>query len=156
MFCTKCGKQLEEGTAFCPNCGTAQNSAEIPAPDIACQQLESTAVSKKGKKKGLLFAILAIVLVGVCIAVFWGTRGDEVAGKWHDLDNPTVYMNLKKDHTGEMVSGEWAVKFTWDYNKASRMMSYDFSGLNISGTMRYDPDTDTLSRSDLTMVRVTK
>ena len=23
MFCTKCGKQLEEGTAFCPNCGTA-------------------------------------------------------------------------------------------------------------------------------------
>ena len=52
MFCTKCGKQLEEGTAFCPNCGTAQNSAEIPAPDIACQQPESTAVSKKGKKKG--------------------------------------------------------------------------------------------------------
>lgn len=25
MFCYKCGKQLEDGTAFCPDCGTAQN-----------------------------------------------------------------------------------------------------------------------------------
>lgn len=24
MFCTKCGKQLEEGSRFCPYCGTAQ------------------------------------------------------------------------------------------------------------------------------------
>ena len=156
MYCTKCGKQLEEGTAFCPNCGTAQNGAESPAPDMDCPPPESPAVSKKGKKKGILIAILAIVLAGVCIAVFLGTRGDAIVGKWHDLDNPTVYMNLKSDHTGEMVSGGWAVKFTWDYDKASRLMSYDFSGLNISGTMQYDPDTDTLSRSDLTMVRVSK
>lgn len=51
MFCTKCGKQLEEGTAFCPNCGTAQNGAESPAPDMDCPPPESPAVSKKARKK---------------------------------------------------------------------------------------------------------
>ena len=28
MFCKKCGNQLDEGAAFCPKCGTSQNSDE--------------------------------------------------------------------------------------------------------------------------------
>lgn len=38
MFCTKCGNQLEEGTLFCPKCGTkvggAVESVEVSEPIV--------------------------------------------------------------------------------------------------------------------------
>ena len=34
MFCYKCGKQLEEGTAFCPDCGAAQNKEVVTNTNI--------------------------------------------------------------------------------------------------------------------------
>lgn len=33
MFCTRCGHDMAEGTAFCPNCGAS--SAGTPQPDAA-------------------------------------------------------------------------------------------------------------------------
>ena len=32
MFCNNCGTQLEEGAAFCPNCGSSVSVA--PAPQL--------------------------------------------------------------------------------------------------------------------------
>lgn len=37
MLCSNCGKEIEEGSAFCPSCGkttggTSQNAAPNPAP----------------------------------------------------------------------------------------------------------------------------
>jgi len=32
MFCNNCGTQLEEGAAFCPNCGSSVGVA--PAPQL--------------------------------------------------------------------------------------------------------------------------
>ena len=33
MFCTKCGNKLEEGTAFCPKCGTKAGTSEPVATE---------------------------------------------------------------------------------------------------------------------------
>ena len=35
MFCTKCGNKLEEGTAFCPKCGTKAGAVEPAAAEAA-------------------------------------------------------------------------------------------------------------------------
>lgn len=33
MFCTNCGKEIQEGSAFCPECGATQQGATSPVTD---------------------------------------------------------------------------------------------------------------------------
>src|SRR5437667_136493 len=37
MFCTACGRQLAEGTGFCPACGTATSPSVVPPPGLYLQ-----------------------------------------------------------------------------------------------------------------------
>lgn len=37
MFCSNCGKELPEGTRFCPECGTDQGAAQAPVQQGAAQ-----------------------------------------------------------------------------------------------------------------------
>src|SRR5437660_11756661 len=39
MFCTACGRQLAEGTGFCPACGTAASPSVVPPPGPAPSHL---------------------------------------------------------------------------------------------------------------------
>src|SRR5438034_3648809 len=39
MFCTACGRQLAEGTGFCPACGTAASPSVVPPPGPASSHL---------------------------------------------------------------------------------------------------------------------
>jgi phage shock protein C len=32
MFCSRCGKQLDPSSRFCPGCGVATPTAEVPPP----------------------------------------------------------------------------------------------------------------------------
>ena len=34
-FCTKCGNQVADGTAFCPSCGQSMAAAPAPAASTA-------------------------------------------------------------------------------------------------------------------------
>jgi len=38
MFCSKCGKQIQDGTKFCPNCGAAANGNPTPQQARPVQQ----------------------------------------------------------------------------------------------------------------------
>lgn len=38
MFCSNCGKQLEDGSGFCPFCGSAQNTQQQNAQQQYTQQ----------------------------------------------------------------------------------------------------------------------
>ncbi len=35
MFCTRCGKPLDPSSRFCPSCGAATATAEMPARPVA-------------------------------------------------------------------------------------------------------------------------
>ncbi len=61
MFCKKCGKELEEGTLFCPFCGQKQTE-ELKNAEKAEEQISN-------KKLMLTGAVMAVVILAV-IAVF--------------------------------------------------------------------------------------
>lgn len=152
MFCPKCGRQLEEGTSFCPNCGTAQQS------NVTNKQTDSVSISKSSLKKGILIAFVTIVLLCAGFAFLSTSFGEKsietlgtakVVGKWEKADNSdNVVLSINKDNTGEMVSGGWAVKFTWEYSNSTRELTLDFEMLDLPGQLTYNAKDDTLVFKD--------
>ena len=151
MFCKKCGKQLDEETLFCPNCGTPQRDSDTPTRQVTNQQTDS-------KKKIIAIAVAVIILIGLWIANSNGissnattsnattskvTETIPVIGKWTDA-NAEVFLYVYEDHTGEMVSGGWSVKCSWEYNKSNNVLTLDFDVLNKPGDVTYNPVKDTL------------
>lgn len=59
MYCPRCGEKLVDDAAFCPNCGM---KIEVPGNYRQAQPTPS-APKKPKKKKGLIAAIIAGVLV---------------------------------------------------------------------------------------------
>ena len=152
MFCPKCGRQLEEGTSFCPNCGTAQQS------NVTNKQTDSVSISKSALKRGNLIAFVTIVLLCAGFAFLSTSFGEKstgtlgtakVVGKWEKADNSdNVVLSINKDNTGEMVSGGWAVKFTWEYSNSTRELTLDFEMLDLPGQLTYNAKDDTLVFKD--------
>ena len=62
MFCSNCGKEIQDGSAFCNNCGAVQNStnAQPSAP-------QPTAAKKRSKAK----LICGIILVFLCVCLIF-------------------------------------------------------------------------------------
>ncbi len=59
-FCTKCGKELEDGVSVCPNCGNVCEAETV--------QPAAAAVKKSGG--GLATAIKVFMVLG-CLSVAW-------------------------------------------------------------------------------------
>ena len=143
MFCVKCGKQLEEGHAFCPNCGTPQQNNDSPTNKVVEQQIESKTTKTSSRKKVIGITMIAIILIFVGFIIFSGASGNKIVGKWTDTNNEVV-LSFDKDNTGEMVSGGWAVKFTWQYNQTTKALNLDFDMMNLPGKLKYNSQNDTL------------
>lgn len=67
-FCHNCGKQLDDGAAFCAACGSKQISMES-APQPAAAAPAPSPAPKKKKKTGLIAALCAAVLVVALVLV---------------------------------------------------------------------------------------
>lgn len=75
MFCHNCGTELEEGSAFCPECGTPQ--FDEPAPDhvhgglqdepSSSRLLESKDTVSEGSSRRFLIVIILIVILGIAL-----------------------------------------------------------------------------------------
>lgn len=78
MYCKNCGKEMEEGSRFCPHCGTENASAtgESSKPAAPVKKKE------RKKKKPLIIAIVAVVILLVLgIAVFSGGDSSQEEGE---------------------------------------------------------------------------
>ena len=77
MFCKNCGKEMKESDAFCPVCGTrndsnaAQNAGQIDGKafqsNMANYAAANMAVQKKSQKKPLI--IVGIILAAIIAVV---------------------------------------------------------------------------------------
>lgn len=86
MFCSKCGKDLPDGTRFCPKCGTAVTEPvrELDPNDSPATAAKSATTVKERppkdqKRTALLIALFAVVLVAAVILVLFrimNTEGD--------------------------------------------------------------------------------
>lgn len=79
MFCSKCGKQIDDEAMFCPSCGCAaknmvggdQSAFSQKSSDIAVQKTGVSAVNnRKSKKIILIIGIVLAVLLILAAVIF--------------------------------------------------------------------------------------
>ena len=107
MFCSNCGKQIEDGVRFCKYCGTPTSHPETPAPrpaeELGTKQEERSVQaapvtaaesSPKSKRKrdfvlpAVLIAAVVIATGGLLVRSMSGNGGDSAAvGSSGDIDN---------------------------------------------------------------------
>lgn len=90
MFCSKCGKSLEEGQNFCPNCGTAQQSTVSTTLNNTVQRAENPTTNTMavvGFVVGLLsllidfFGIIGMTAIVLSVAGYMGCKQHNQKGK---------------------------------------------------------------------------
>ena len=75
MFCTNCGKEIQEGSAFCPECGSAQQE---PTQSIsnASNSFTPTNQSVVQKAPYNTMCIIGLIISGISLLLnFWGLVG---------------------------------------------------------------------------------
>ena len=76
MFCTNCGKTMDQGSAFCVSCGTKVSQAD-PAGAIQSQMTAAigtqAGVFQKSKKKIVMLGAVVLVLIAAVLIFQWIT-----------------------------------------------------------------------------------
>lgn len=75
MFCTNCGKEIQEGSAFCPECGATQHGVTSPVTD-AGDSPYSTSQPEVKKMPYNIICIIGLIISGISLLLnFWGIVG---------------------------------------------------------------------------------
>lgn len=97
MFCSRCGKQIEDGSKFCQYCGSAQ---EIKEYDSSEKVTHSPVLVKE--KRGIVFgmSVVDLIIAGLyVVAVFlWGNIFfKNLKGTWQTfsfIDTDTKFLGI--------------------------------------------------------------
>lgn len=69
MFCYKCGKQLDEGTNFCPHCGATQKKDESNQQKEDTKRVKSSQKQLKANKKVIAIVCVVVVILGAVLGI---------------------------------------------------------------------------------------
>lgn len=121
MFCQKCGKQIREGSRFCPYCG----EKNVSGTGTQSQAVPATKEKKKRKKKKTPVVIIAMAVLLVLGIVIFSGGGSSIPserlialvqdGYLGNYDTVTIKEVLDytdegaKWDAGEAVSGEYYI-----------------------------------------------
>lgn len=76
MFCTNCGKEIQEGSAFCPECGATQQGTTPPPVANTGSYANPTNQSVVQKAPYNTMCIIGLVISGISLLLnFWGIVG---------------------------------------------------------------------------------
>ncbi|MEG2361485.1 MAG: zinc-ribbon domain-containing protein, partial [Christensenella sp.] len=71
MYCKKCGKEIDQGTAFCKHCGTRlAEGGSSGSSDIGVMPNHTGSTMSINKLTGLLMAVISLVVVLVANVPF--------------------------------------------------------------------------------------
>lgn len=106
MFCASCGKQVAEGTSFCPNCGARLSAPTPPAatytPPTAEPLPPTPAAAPPKSKKKMWIAVVAVALVASAVIGYFinsGRNDEKESGKTGT--NAAERVNGKVDARGD-------------------------------------------------------
>lgn len=76
MFCTNCGKEIQEGAVFCPECGATQQGATPPPVSNVGSYANPTSQSTVQKAPYNTMCIIGLVISAISLLLnFWGIVG---------------------------------------------------------------------------------
>lgn len=141
MYCSNCGKENTASDSFCSECGkTLQGNNQNHV------SIEETTPNKRKKKKGMLFGMIAVVVILFIVVMGLGeddieytnNSGDELPIVVNQISYQESYWNGFMDITFEIENLTQT-----DYKNVSMaVLAWDSEGypIRICGMYEYAPD----------------
>ena len=120
MFCKNCGKEISDGTKFCPECGATQEASTVGSPSTEKDNSNQTA--NCSQKSRTVTALLAFFLGGLGIHRFYvGKTGTGILQIlltccfglgyiWALIDLVVILCGNFKDSEGKLISN-WEARY---------------------------------------------
>jgi len=127
MFCSGCGKKLEENADFCLECGKVVNREEekVKAPESGEIATETILDENKMIKNKKAIAVIAIAIVAVAIFMF--TRGG-LSGTWaysnHEYESTIKFSGNRFTVTEHYVwhDSQWPFTAGWGIRQGASFL----------------------------------
>lgn len=121
MFCPKCGNEVQEGSAFCGNCG-AGIAGKAPNAAGAATATAAVATTKAGKKKGPIAIVAAIVVVAIAAVIGVNVLGGASGVAVRDSTEAYTWDELSRisDEIGKASDESAAVEIAKKYNLTTK------------------------------------
>jgi hypothetical protein len=76
MFCINCGKEIQDGSTFCPECGTTQQGVTPPPSSNTGNYVDQTSKTTFQKAPYNTMCIIGLVISGISLLLnFFGLVG---------------------------------------------------------------------------------
>lgn len=156
MFCTKCGKENEDGAKFCNGCGATFESPVTPvapvtpvvAPAPASTEATAPAPQQPKKKTGLIIGIVAAVVavIAIVIGVLFATGvfgGDSSSSKKkNDKDDKKSTIETTAETTTEETTTETTTEAPTVYGLWETTQEIEESGMKATMTFELEIKDD--------------
>ncbi len=149
MFCKNCGKEIKEGSAFCPECGAkAESNASVQANQIDIGAFQSAmansrgsvAVKKKSKGKFILIGVFAVLII-IVIACAMGDNENAIVIEADNFNGMSFNYDLS----------EWCDRFNESLKKVDNEFGTE-TNIKIKSTSFQLDNTD-YDTTDANVVR---
>lgn len=134
MYCKKCGKQIEDGAAFCPKCGT-------PTQANASALKEEKGRKTTGRKQIAIGAAAAVAVIVLMVVIFSGKK-DGYSG-YYTCVTAMNYYAIQID--GDKITGYGSGTLPYHEGYLSTAENCAYANFNDADWSRYNSFTITLS-----------
>lgn len=156
MFCSKCGKQIEDDAKFCEHCGAAMNERAVSSEKVEQSVVNNNASVKRKINKPLMIAIIVIVAIGILGVVgavafekYFYKKGDEAIKAVQD----SYFEFLPEMTVGELITEYYDInENSWLYDSSEEQVEFwgtnkkDNSGMSVTFRQIDDNTISTYSR----------